>query len=137
VPTVFARPADLLEGTGRDLGRSEWLEITPERVVQFHEAVGEDPSGADVPPFLLLSLVNWFLPQLLEVQGASMGVNYGTGEVRFPEPVTVGARIRGDGQIVAAEPVGPGVQVTVRVTVEVEGGEQPACVVDTVSRFLP
>jgi acyl dehydratase len=78
------------------------------------------------------------LPQLLEVRGTSMGVNYGCDRVRFPAPVRVGSRVRGVGEVVAAEEVkGGAVQVTVRVTVEIEGGERPACVVDTISRFIP
>ena len=137
MPVVFAQPADLLDGVGRDLGESDWLDVTAERVEQFRAAVGEDPEGVDVPPFLVVSLVNWFLPQLLEVQGTSMGVNYGTGPVRFPEALTVGGRIRGRGEIVAAEEAGAGVQVTVRVTVEAEGGDEPVCVIDTMSRFFP
>jgi acyl dehydratase len=67
-----------------------------------------------------------------------MGVNYGCDRVRFPAPVRVGSRVRGVGEVIAAEPVkGGAVQVTVRVSVEIEGGDRPACVVDTISRFTP
>ena len=86
--------------------------------------------------YLTLSMVNEMLPQLIEVPGASMGVNYGTGRVRFPAPVPVGSRIRGNGKLTAAEPVNGGVQATVQVTIEVEGGAKPACVIETLSRFL-
>lgn len=150
MPTVFASPDELLDAVGRDLGSSDWLEVTQERVDQFSEAtrtwqwIHEPGERADAGPFggpishgyLTLSLVNWMLPQLIEVQGASLGVNYGTGRVRFPAPVPVGARIRGHGALTAAEPVRGGVQATVRVTVEVEGNDKPACVVDTLSRYL-
>jgi acyl dehydratase len=71
------------------------------------------------------------------VEGTSMGVNYGCEKVRFPAPVPVGSRIRGVGELVSVDEVSGGLQVVVRVTVEVEGGERPACVVDTVSRFYP
>jgi acyl dehydratase len=81
-------------------------------------------------------LVNLFLPQLLEVRGASMGVNVGLDKVRFPAPVPVGSRLRGHGRIVAVAEAKGGVQVTVRVTVEIEGSDKPACVADTVSRFI-
>jgi acyl dehydratase len=151
VPTVFAAPADLLDAVGQDLGTSAWVTVTQERVAQFSEAtqtwqwIHDAGERADAGPFggpishgyLTLSMVNEMLPQLLEVPGASMGVNYGTGKVRFPAPVPVGARIRGRGQVSAAEPVGEGVQVVVQVTVEVEGGDKPACVVETISRFFP
>jgi acyl dehydratase len=82
--------------------------------------------------------VNAFLPQLLEVRGIAMGVNYGCDRVRFPSPVKVGSRVRGAGEVIAAEAVkGGAVQVIVRVTVEIEGSDRPACVVDTISRFVP
>lgn len=152
MPTIFEKPADLLEANGRALGQSAWLEVTQERVNQFADATGDhqwihvDPEKAKDGPYgttiahgyLTLSLVNLFLPELIEVRNTSMGVNYGTDKTRFPAPVPVGSRIRGVGEIVHVEEVKNGaVQVTVRVTVEVEGGDRPACVVDTISRFVP
>jgi acyl dehydratase len=86
---------------------------------------------------LTLSLANLFLPQLMEVQSVSMGVNYGCDRVRFPAPLPVGSRVRGAGEVISAEEVKGGVQVVVRITVEVEDGDRPACVVDTISRFFP
>ncbi len=152
MPTIFATPKDLLGAVGRKLGASEWLAIEQARVNQFADATGDhqwihvDPERAKSGPFgatiahgyLTLSLVNLFLPQLLEVRGVSMGVNYGCDKVRFPSPVKVGSRVRGAGEIVAAEEVkGGAVQVTVRISVEIEGSDRPACVVDTISRFVP
>ncbi len=150
--TIFATPRELLGAVGKKLGASEWLTIDQARVNQFADATGDhqwihvDPERAKRGPFgatiahgyLTLSLVNLFLPQLLEVRGTAMGVNYGCDKVRFPAPVRVGSRVRGVGEVVAAEEVKDGaVQVTVRLSVEVEGGDRPACVVDTISRFVP
>jgi acyl dehydratase len=152
MPTVFATPRDLLTAVGKPLGASDWLEIRQERIDGFADATGDhqwihvDPERAKSGPFgttiahgyLTLSLVNCFLPQIIEVRGISMGVNYGCDKVRFPAPVPVGSRVRGVGQLVAAEEVkGGAVQATVRVTVEIEGAGKPACVVDTISRFVP
>lgn len=152
MPTIFATPRELLGAVGKQLGASEWLTIEQARVNQFADATGDhqwihvDPERAKSGPFgstiahgyLTLSLVNLFLPQLLEVRGVSMGVNYGCDKVRFPSPVKVGSRVRGAGEVVAAEEVkGGAVQVTVRVSVEIEGSERPACVVETISRFFP
>ena len=152
MPTIFATPKDLLGAAGTKLGASAWLAIDQARVNQFADATGDhqwihvDPERAKSGPFgatiahgyLTLSLVNLFLPELLEVRGISMGVNYGCDRVRFPSPVKVGSRVRGAGEIVASEEVkGGAVQVTVRVTVEIEGSDRPACVVDTISRFVP
>ena len=113
--TVFENPQDLLTSVGQSLGASEWLEITQSRIDQFAEATGDhqwihvDPERAKDGPFgqciahgyLTQSLVNFFLPQIVEVQGISMGVNYGADRVRFPAPVPVGSRIRGQGELVA------------------------------------
>jgi acyl dehydratase len=152
MPAVFPTPKDVLSAVGQSLGATDWLEIRQERIDQFAEATGDhqwihvDPERAKDGPYgktiahgyLTLSLVNLFLPDLIEVRGISMGVNYGTDKTRFPAPVLVGSRIRGVGEIVAAEEVKNGaVQVTVRVSVEIEGSDRPACVVDTISRFVP
>jgi acyl dehydratase len=105
-----------------------------------------DPERAKTGPFgstiahgyLTLSLVNSFLPELVEVRGISLGVNYGADRLRFPAPVPVGSRIRGSAELLAAEDTKDGgVQARIRVTVEVEGSERPACVVDTISRYYP
>ena len=150
--TTFDGPVQLLESVGRDLGASEWLAVDQARIDLFADATGDhqwihvDPERAKDGPFgstiahgyLTLSLVNLFLPQIVEVLNISMGVNYGAEKLRFPAPVPVGSRIRGRGELVAAEEVkGGAIQATIRVTVEIEGGERPALVVDTISRFMP
>ena len=86
--------------------------------------------------YLTQSLASRFLPQLVRYERLTLGVNYGCDKVRFPAPVKVGARIRGRGQVLAAEPAGEGVQTTIRITVEIEGSAKPACVVDTISRLF-
>jgi len=150
--TIFENPRKLLESVGNELGASDWLEIDQARIDKFADATGDhqwihvDPERAKDGPFgstiahgyLTMSLVNLFLPQILEVQNVSMGVNYGADKLRFPAPVPVGSRIRGRGELVAAEEVkGGAIQAKVRVTVEIAGGERPACVVETISRFVP
>lgn len=149
--TVFKTPLDMLAAAGQHLGYSDWLTITQHRIDLFADATGDhqwihvDPEKAKDGPFgkciahgyLTLSLVNLFLPEILEVQGASMGVNYGADKVRFPAAVPVGSRIRGGGELITAEEIKGNIQVTVRVTVEIEGSERPGCVIDTISRFVP
>lgn len=149
--TAFDTPAALLGSAGTDLGSTDWLQIDQQRIDLFAEATGDhqwihvDPERAAAGPFgktiahgyLTLSLANLFLPQLLQVDKVSMGVNYGCDKVRFPAPVPVGSRVRGSGEILSAEEVKGGVQVVVRITIEVEGSERPGCVIDTISRFFP
>lgn len=135
---IVDSPAALLDLIGVDLGATGWVEVTGERIALFVEAT----NGPAEHNFLALSLVNLFLPELLTVRGASMGVNVGLDTVRFPSPVAPGCRVRGRGEIVAAAEAKGGVQITVRVVVERAGPDDgavdpPACVADTVSRFLP
>ena len=146
------KPQDLLQHVGKELGPSEWLTVTQEMIDKFADATGdhqwihvdverakkEMPGGKTIAHgYLTLSLVSMFLPQIVEVRGIRMGVNYGVDKVRFPSPVKVGSRIRGGGELVNVEEVKGGVQATVRVTVEIEGSDKPACVADTISRFYP
>lgn len=150
MPRVFEHPRDLAAAVGEHLGYSDWIEVTQERIDLFADATDDhqwihiDPERAKAGPFgvciahgyLTLSLVNRFLPQILEVRGISMGINYGADKLRFPAPVPVGSRLRGGGELIRAEDVKGGVQSTVRVTIEIENGQRPACVVDTVSRYI-
>lgn len=148
---VFKTPHALLDAVGEQLGASDWLEIDQQRINTFADATGDhqwihvDPERAKDGPFgaciahgyLTLSLVNLFLPQIIDVQGISMGVNVGCEKIRFPAAVPVGSRVRGVGELISAEEMKGGVQSVVRVTVELEGSERPACVVDTISRYFP
>ena len=148
---VFDRPADLIGSEGTALGQTEWMTIEQDRVDGFakvtedHQWIHVDVERAKDGPFggtiahgyLTMSLVNYFLPQLIEVRGFAHAVNVGVDKLRFLNPVRVGSRIRGTGEIVSVEEVKGAVQSVVRVTVEIEGQGKPACVVDTISRYFP
>jgi acyl dehydratase len=148
--TVLSGIDDVKAAVGRHLGTSDWLEITQTRIDQFADATGDhqwihvDPQRAAAGAFgttiahgyLTLSLSNALLPDIVDVQGVSMGVNYGVGKVRFPAPVPVGSRIRASAELVAADDVPGGVQTTVLITVELEGSDKPACVIESLSRYL-
>lgn len=148
---IFASPRDLLGEEGTALGPTPWLRIDQARIDQFaqatddHQWIHVDPARAASGPFggtiahgyLTLSLANAFLPQLIEVQGISHGVNVGTDRTRFIAPVPAGAEIRGSGEIVKVEEVKGGIQSVVRITIELRGSDKPACTVDTISRYYP
>jgi acyl dehydratase len=146
----FKNADEILAAIGQPLGTSAWLQITQERINLFadatddHQWIHVDADKAKAGPFgaciahgyLSLSLASRFLPEILDVPGLKMGVNYGTDKVRFPAPVRVGARVRGRGELIAAERTKDGgVQAVIRVTVEIEGADKPACVADTISRY--
>ena len=148
-PARFESADELRAAIGKPLGPSDWLRVEQARIDLFADATDDHqwihvdverarqgPFGAPIAHgYLALALVNHFLPQLLSVPTARMGVNYGCNKVRFPAPVRVGSRLRATGEITEVEPIQDGVQVVVRVTVEIEGGGKPACVADTVSRY--
>ena len=147
---VFKTPFELESQVGKKLGETDWLQIDQARINQFADATGDHqwihvdvekakggPFGAPIAHgYLTASLANYFLPQLMEVQGTSMGVNYGCDKIRFPAPVKVGSRIRGVGQLTTVERTKDGgIQAKVTITIEIEGGDRPACVIETISRF--
>ena len=148
--SIFDSVAAVLAAVGQDLGASDWVVIDQPRINQFADATGDhqwihvDPERARSGPFgvciahgyLTMSLTNLFLPQLVSYQRLKLGVNYGCDKVRFTAPVKVDSRVRGRGEVLAAEPIaGGGVQALVRISVEVEGQDKPGCVVDTISRL--
>ncbi len=122
---------ELRGAAGTHLGSTDWIDITQERVDTFAEATGDQDCG-----YLTLALTNLFLPQLITVPAASAGVNYGTGSVRFPAPAPIGSRVRGGAEITAVEEIAGGLQTTITITIEVEGAAEPACVVESLSRWL-
>ncbi|MEO1273187.1 MAG: MaoC family dehydratase, partial [Myxococcota bacterium] len=149
--TTFANPDVLLESIGTDLGTTGWLTVEQDRIQQFADATGDhqwihvdrDKSKAESPygdtiahGFLTLSLCAPFLLELLTVEQCSMGINYGLNKVRFPAPVKVGSRIRCHGSLASADEVKGGVQVVIRLSVEIEDGPKPACVAEWVCRYL-
>ena len=144
---------DLKALIGRQIGPSEWREVTQEHVNRFAELTGDDQwihvdveRAREESPFgttvahgnLTLSLIDGFRRGVLESTGFALGVNYGWNRVRFPAPVPTGSRVRASVEILSVEEVGQGWwQVVQRWTVEVEGSEKPACVADSVGRALP
>jgi acyl dehydratase len=141
--------ADLAGHVGKHLGPSEWRLIDQEQINRFAEATGDhqwihlDAERAKSGPFgttiahgyLTLSLTPIFISQLLQVEGASMVVNYGLNRVRFPAPVPSGSRVRFGAELSSVEEVKGGVQVILAGTFELEGSDKPACVAEIVFRY--
>ncbi|MEO8095086.1 MAG: MaoC family dehydratase [Pseudolysinimonas sp.] len=135
--------------TGRDLGVTEYREITQERIDQFAVAADDDqwihtdperakdgPFGATIAHgFLSLALVIPFMGELFDVDGVSQKINYGLDRVRFTNPVKVGARLRMRSVVDSVEEVKGGYQIKTANTVEIEGEERPALVAEFIARF--
>lgn len=146
---TYTNPRDLLGQEGTKLGPTEWLLIDQDRVNGFadvtedHQWIHVDVDRAKDGPFggtiahgyLTMSLVNFFLPALIEVRGFSHAVNVGADKMRFLSPVRVGSDIRGAGEIMSVEEIKGAIQAVVRVTIEIKDSDKPACVIDTISRY--
>ena len=131
---------------GEHVGHSEWMEITQERIDAFAEATGdhqwihvdpvraaEGPYGATIAHgYLTLSLLPVLGAEVMEIRGFTMMINYGLDKVRFPAPVPVGSRIRAGIELTSLTRKSAGIQLGSLVTVEVEGGDRPAVVAETV-----
>jgi acyl dehydratase len=143
---------ELKELVGKQLGPSEWREVTQEDVDSFAELSGDDQwihvdteRAKEESPFgttvahgnLTLSMIDGFRKDLVRSGGFKLGVNYGWNKVRFPAPVPTGKRVRASMETLTVDDMGDGWwQVTQRWTVEVEGSEKPACVAESVGRVL-
>lgn len=145
----FASIADLSAAVGSHLGYSDWWEISQERVNTFadatddHQWIHVDPERAAAGPFggpiahgyLTLSLAVPLVSQIVAVGGVRMGINYGTNKVRFPAPVPVGAKLRAGATLAAIDEIDGGVQATLDVVFEVEGGTKPVCAAQVIYRY--
>jgi len=147
---VFTTFDELAEAAGEDLGTSEWVEVTQDRVDQFADATGDhqwihvDVERAAAGPFggtiahgyLTLSLVPWLGSQVFGLETPGAKLNYGVNKVRFPNPVRDGKRIRSHVTMGEVTEIPAGRQLTLKHTVEIEGEEKPACVAETVVLLL-
>jgi acyl dehydratase len=147
---IFETIDDLKSLVGTEVYVSDWLIITQERVDLFAKATDdyqwihvdverakrESPFGGPVAHgFLTLSLLAKFGAESVVIRNKKAGVNYGLNKVRFVSPVLVGAKIRSRGTLASFEPIPAGAQIVWNVTVDIEGGEKPACIAESVSRL--
>lgn len=147
---IFSELSQLIEAVGEELGSSDWIEITQERVDMFAEATGdhqwihvdverakEGPFGTTVAHgYLTLAMVLGFIPEIYQIDLNRPRLNYGVNKVRFPSPVRVGSRVRGRVRLASVNELPAGIQVTFNWTVEIEGHDKPGCVAETVT-LLP
>jgi acyl dehydratase len=144
---------DLKALKGQEVGPTDWREVTQEDINTFADLSGDDqwihvdveraktdsPFGTTVAHGnLTLSMIDGLRRDLIESRGFKLGVNYGWNKVRFPAPVPAGSKVRAKAEVTEVDEVGGGWwQVVTKFTVEVEGGEKPVCVGESVGRALP
>jgi acyl dehydratase len=137
---------DLPGLVGQEVGLSDWLQITQDRVNMFAEATGDhqwihvdveratrEIGGPIVHGYLTLSLIPFLSKGLLAIKGVAHAINYGSDKVRFLNMVRVGKRIRLRQKVIGVEPKAGGLQVKNECTIEIEGETKPACVAETIS----
>ena len=137
---------DLSDIVGQEVGVSDWLEVTQERVNLFADATGDhqwihvdveranrEIGGPIAHGYLTLSLIPHLSEGLMPVRGVTRGINYGSDKVRFTNMVRVGKRVRLRQKLIGVEPKSGGTQVRNQCTIEIEGEERPACVAETIS----
>ena len=144
----FETIAELAPLVGQEIGVSEWITVTQERIQLFAEATNDhqwihlDVERAKAGPFgttiahgfLTLSLLPEMAAAAFEVRQTRMGVNYGLNKVRFPAPVPSGSRVRGRFKLIGYEPLDGGAQLTTLVTMEREGSDKPVCIAESIAR---
>ncbi len=131
---------------GQEVGVSDWLQITQERVNQFAEATGDfqwihvdveratrEMGGPIAHGYLTLSLIPFLSAGLVNLTGVTRGINYGSDKVRFTNMVRVGKRVRLRQTLMSADAKAGGVQLKYLCTIEIEGEERPACVAETIT----
>ena len=137
---------DLPGLVGTEVGVSDWLEISQDRVNQFADATGDhqwihvdverattEMGGPIAHGYLTLSLIPFLSAGMLPVKGVTRGINYGSDKVRFTNMVRVGKRVRMRQKLIGVEPKGGGLQLKNECTIEIEGETRPALVAETMT----
>ena len=145
-------PEELTAWEGKELGVTEWMTISQERIDQFAEATGdfqwihvdaeraakESPFGGTIAHgYLTLSLIPMFKDQIYTIEGVKAGINYGLNGCRFLAPVPSGARVRGRFVMKSVQQKGEGRYLLCNeITIELEGSDKPACVAESLGMVL-
>ena len=148
---VFDTAESLKAYVGKEIGVSDWLTITQERIAQFAEATNdwqwihldreraekESPYGTTIAHgFLTLSLISRFMRDVIQVRsGVRMAVNYGLNRVRFPSPVRAGSKIRARVVLLSVKEISEAYENVFSVTIESEDSEKPCCVAEPIVRY--
>jgi acyl dehydratase len=150
-PVVFDTPESLKQYVGKEIGVSDWLTVTQERITQFAEATDdrqwihidreraakESPYGTTIAHgFLTLSLISRFMKDVIQVRsGVRMAVNYGLNRVRFPSPVRAGSKIRARVVLLSVKELPDAYENVFSVSIEAEGSEKPCCAAEAIVRY--
>ena len=145
----FAHPNEMHKYVGQEIGVSDWVEVSQERIDRFADATGDHqwihvdverakkdmPGGKTIAHgFLTLSLIPMLNHQISHINNVRNGINYGCNKVRFMSPVPVGANLRLGVKLLGVDDIAGGVQSTYELTFETEGAAKPSCVAEVIFR---
>jgi acyl dehydratase len=149
---IFTGFDEIKAAVGKEIGASEWVEITQDRINRFAAATCDEqwihvdqerakhelPGGKTIAHGLLsLSLAPMFIRSVMGLKGLRNTLNYGADRIRYLSPVPAGSRIRGRTTIAEIEDVPPdGLRVNYHMVIEIEGGQRPACVAELIALHL-
>ena len=149
---IFNGFDEIKAAVGTEIGASDWIEITQDRITKFAEAtcdeqwihVDQDRAKAEMPGgktiahgLLSLSLAPMFIRSVMGLKGLKTTLNYGADRIRYLSPVPAGSRLRGRVTVAEAEDVPPdGLRVHYHLVIEIEGGQRPACVAELIALHM-
>jgi acyl dehydratase len=149
---IFDGFDEIRSAVGTEIGASDWIEITQERINKFAEATCDEqwihidqerakqelPGGRTIAHGLLsLSLAPMFIREVMGLKGLKNTLNYGADRIRYLAPVPAGSRLRGVVTIAETEDVPPdGLKVNYHLVIEIEGGKRPACVAELIALHM-
>ena len=138
----------LKEAEGKELGTSDWHEVTQKDIDTFADVTGDhqwihiDVDRAKETPFggtiahgyYTLSLAPKFSEEIMKFEGFAFGINYGLNKVRFPAPLPVGSKVRMRAELQSVDDIPGGLQITTKATFETDAGDKPVCVAESLAR---
>jgi acyl dehydratase len=149
---IFNGFDEIRSAVGTEIGASDWIEITQDRIDKFAEATCDEqwihidqdrakqelPGGKTIAHGLLsLSLAPMFIREVMGLKGLKTTLNYGADRIRYLAPVPAGSRLRGRTTIAEVEDVPPdGLKVNYHLVIEIEGGKRPACVAELIALHM-
>src|SRR5690348_10141017 len=149
---VFDGFDEIKSAVGTEVGTSDWIEISQDRINKFADATCDEqwihvdqdrarqelPGGKTIAHGLLsLSLAPMFIRSVMGLKGLKNTLNYGADRIRYLAPVPAGSRLRGRITIAKVEDVPPsGLRVNYQLVIEIEGGTRPACVADLIALHM-
>ncbi|HWJ82457.1 MAG TPA: MaoC family dehydratase [Nocardioides sp.] len=147
---IYDGLSEFAEAEGDDLGVSDWVEVDQGRIDQFADATGDHqwihvdrdraaggPFGTTIAHgFLTLSLLPVLINQLYRVDDVTMAVNYGLDKVRFLSPVPSGSKVRAASRVARVAALDGAVQATFETTIEIQGADRPAAVIESIVRYV-